>query len=41
MVLDDDDDVQSGFFAMPGECCFEDDGDVEGGVVDEDGDKLK
>ena len=21
---------------MPGECCFEDDGDVDGGVVDED-----
>ena len=40
MVLDDDD-VQWSFFAMPGECCFEDDGDVEGGVVDEDGDKLK
>ena len=25
---------------MPGECCFEDDGDVEGGVVDEDDEKL-
>ena len=24
------------FFAMPGECFFEDDGDVDGGVVDED-----
>ena len=39
---DDDfyDDVQCGFFAMSGECCFEDDGDVEGGVVDEDDSKM-
>ena len=28
MVLDDDDDVQSGFFAMPGECCFSDENDT-------------
>ena len=41
-VVDEDDefydDVQCCFFAMVGECCFEDDGDVEGGVVDEDDD---
>ena len=37
---DDDfcDDVQCCFFALPGECCFSDEGDVDGGVVDENDD---
>ena len=30
-----DDDALWCFFAMPGECCFSDEGDVDGGVVDE------
>ena len=29
------------FFAMHGECCFSDDENVEGRVVDEDDDCLK
>ena len=41
VVDEDEDDAWWRFFAMPGECCFSDAGDVDGGVVDENDDYDK